>query len=535
MTYSEQSLDAIVTDLFDTVARHFPVSCASDEFYYFPQVRLPHPIWKRWDDFSPDLVSEVIMKLSSWKSRLDTIRPDEREPDVQTDSMILRKLVVTLHEQLSDIRPWEYQPTLYLTIASLGLAEAIESEDSRAAHERAETLPAFFDHACRNLKIVPVLFRDIALEMISDTRTYMMLLEKRLPELKNTFSALDRFEDALLSLTTRNDFLLPDTQFERIVGFHIFTESSAKETNDLLDLEIDEMKKRMNREAKRFVPHWTARNPSFEELRSALNQIPLPEIGANGLIGLYQEEVDCLADHCVEQGFLSSDVLSSYKVSVAPVPLFLSAIRSSSSYSIPLKYPPSGGTFHIVNAQDFKESQKEYHRDYRMLSAHETWPGHHLLDIHRLNHTRPLRRAFEQPIFYEGWACFAEELLLHTGYFSAPQDRFLLAKRRLWRALRGKVDLGIQTGTLDMPAAARYLSHIGMSYTKALSTVKKYTLQPGYQLCYTIGLQRFLRLSDHYGKGTLKQFVKTVLNQGEILFSDLYRICFSDKNYRDFS
>jgi uncharacterized protein (DUF885 family) len=532
MTYSEQSLDAIVTDMFETMSRHFPVACASDEFYYFPQVRLPHPIWKRWDDFSPDSVSEVIMKLSSWKSRLDTIRPAESEPDVQTDSMIIRKLVITLHEQLSDIRPWEYQPTLYLSIASLGLAEAIESEDPRAAHERAETLPDFLDQACHNLKIVPVLFRDIALEMISDTRTYMMSLEKRLPELKNIFPALDRFEDMLLGLTTRNDFLLPDTEFERIAGFHIFTESSTKETNDLLDLEIDEMKKRMNREASRFVPHWTARNPSFEEFRRALNHIPLPEIGAHGLIGLYQEEVDFLANHCVEQGFLSSDVLSSYKVTVAPVPLFLSAIRSSSSYSISLKYPPSGGTFHIFNAQDSKESQKEYHRDYRMLSAHETFPGHHLLDIHRLNHPRPLRRAFEQPIFYEGWACFAEELLLRTGYFTAPQDRFLLAKRRLWRALRGKVDLSIQTGKFDVRAAARYLSHIGMSYTRALSTVKKYTLQPGYQLCYTIGLQRFLRLSEHYGDGRINQFVKNVLNQGEILFSDLHRLCFYDKNDR---
>ncbi len=532
MTYSEQSLDAIGTDFFDTMARHFPVACASDEFYYFPQVRLSHPIWKKWDDFSPDSVSEVIMKLSSWKSRIDIIRPDKSEPDVQTDFMILRKLVVTLYEQFSDIRPWEYQPTLYLSIASLGLAEAIESEDPHAAHERAETLPAFLEQACRNLKIVPVLFRDIALDMISDTRTYIMLLEKRLPELKKTFPALDRFEDMLLGLTTRHDFLLPDTQFERIAGFHIFTESSTKETNDLLDLEIDEMKKRMNREASRFVPHWTARNPSFEELRSALNHIPLPEMGTKGLIGLYQEEVDCLGNHCVEQGFLSSDVLSSYRVKVAPVPLFLSAVRSSSSYSIPLKYPPGGGTFHILNAQDSKESQTEYHRDYRMLSAHETFPGHHLLDIYRLNHPRPLRRAFEQPIFYEGWACFAEELLLRTGYFAAPQDRFLLAKRRLWRALRGKVDLGLQTDKLDVHAAARYLSHIGMSHTRALSTVKKYTLQPGYQLCYTIGLQRFMRLTEHYGDGRLNQFVKTVLNQGEILFSDLLRFCFSDKNDR---
>lgn len=532
MTHSEQSLDAIATDLFDTLAYHFPVACASDEFYYFPQVRLPHPVWHRWDDFTPDSVSEVVMKLSSSLARLDTLSTIETESLSHADYVMLRKLVITLHEQLSVIRTWESQPTMYLMIAALGLVEAIASQVPRAAHERAETLPAFLDTACRNLQNVPVLYRDIALDMISDIRAFMAVLEHGLPLLQKTLSALDRFKNALLSLTTRNDFLLPDVQFERIARFHIFAELSIQDISDLFDQEIADMKKRMNDEAKHFIPHWSGRNASYEELRRALRQISLPETDARGIIGLYRKEVDCLADHCVEQGFLTADMLSSYPVTVEPVPLFLSAVRSSSSYSIPLAYPPRGGTFHIFNALEPEGSEKEYHRDYRMLSAHETFPGHHLLDIHRLSHPRSVRRAFEQPIFYEGWACFAEELLLRTGYFSGPEDRFLLAKRRLWRALRGKVDLGIQTGTLDMQTAARNLSHIGISYNHALSTVKKYVLQPGYQICYTIGLQRFLRLLEECGNSTLQRFVQTVLTQGEILFTDLRRICASgNKNY----
>jgi len=159
-----------------------------------------------------------------------------------------------------------------------------------------------------------------------------------------------------------------------------------------------------------------------------------------------------------------------------------------------------------------------------MLTAHETYPGHHLLDISRWNMVRSLRRPVEQPVFYEGWACFAEELLRLTGYFSTPEERFLLAKRRLWRAVRGKVDLGMQKGTMDINAAVGYLEETGVYGKHAVSVVKKYLLNPGYQLCYTLGVRRFLDLFSRFGLNNLQKFVKITLTQGEIGFPALGKV-----------
>jgi len=167
------------------------------------------------------------------------------------------------------------------------------------------------------------------------------------------------------------------------------------------------------------------------------------------------------------------------------------------------------------------KAQQGYLREYRMTCAHETYPGHHLLDVSRWSLTRACRRAVEQPIFYEGWACFAEELMRLTGYFSEPGDQLLLAKRRLQRAMRGKVDIGLQTGTMNISTATRYLKETGISTEQAMSSVRKYTLNPGYQLCYTLGLRRFLDLFERYGRDNLQNFVQTVLAQGEIHFTDL--------------
>ena len=113
---------------------------------------------------------------------------------------------------------------------------------------------------------------------------------------------------------------------------------------------------------------------------------------------------------------------------------------------------------------------------------------------------------------------------LGTGYFSNPGDRFLLARRRYLHAIRSKVDIGLQTKTMNIPSAAKYLEAAGISRERAISLARKYPLNPGYQLCYTLGLRRFLDLFDRYGRDNLQHFVQTVLDQGEIDIIDLEKI-----------
>jgi len=517
-------VEVIGRNMFEVLARTFPVACASDEFFYFPQVRLSEPQWSTWDCFSSETITELARRLSAWENELNLLVSYESDLEVQIDIALIKEFTRTLREQLSDVRTWEFQPTFYLTLVCIGLAEAMESEDPAAKHERARSLPTFLNQASCNLNRVPVLFRDIALEMASDTKNYLGFLGKTLPELQSALAALDRFENVLKNVSTREDFLLPRELLDHILRFHIHCEMNIQEINHTLDQEIDDMQRILDEEARNFVPDVSKVKRGHPLWREALKSIPMPAIKKEGLVGLYQSEVNRLAKHCLEQGLVLPSLVDSCPVRVVSMPSFLSTIRTASSYSIPPRHPPSGGTFYILNNDVPDEAQQKHHREYRMLAAHETYPGHHLLDVSRWSLTRPCRRAVERPIFYEGWACFAEELMRLTGYFSEPGDRLLLAKRRLWRAIRGKVDIGLQTGTMDISTAAEYLKETGISMEQGISSVRKYTLNPGYQLCYTSGLRRFLDLFARYGGNDLPNFVKMVLNQGEIDFTDLEKI-----------
>jgi uncharacterized protein (DUF885 family) len=252
--------------------------------------------------------------------------------------------------------------------------------------------------------------------------------------------------------------------------------------------------------------------------REAIRKLPVPEVPAAGLPELYRKEAEDLLGHCLARGIVPEDLARISPLRVSPLPPYLRAIRAASAYSFTPVNPSQKGTFYIVPPEGPWNDNREDLAEYRMLTAHETYPSHHLLDAWRWHWVSPLRRPVENPLFYEGWACFTEELMRETGYFSGPADVFLLAKRRYRRAVRGLADLDLQMGKLDRRAAARLLVEAGFPADAAASLVPKYALRPGYQVCYTIGLRRFIDLYRRYGTDDAKGFVDGVLSGGEIGF-----------------
>jgi uncharacterized protein (DUF885 family) len=186
---------------------------------------------------------------------------------------------------------------------------------------------------------------------------------------------------------------------------------------------------------------------------------------------------------------------------------------------MPANYPPHGGTFFIMETAAGNTAPS----DYRLLTAHETFPGHHLLDSRRWGQLRPVRRHVEYPLFYEGWASFGEELMFDTGFFSGPADSLLMAKRRFWRAMRGRIDLDIHTRRRTLEEAAALMVANGLPARQAAAMVRRYALKPGYQLAYTMGRRQFKRLYDRFRThtGTPAAFAITTLSLGEIGFGHL--------------
>jgi uncharacterized protein (DUF885 family) len=500
-------------EVFDALARQFPVCMASDEFHFFPQARARDFDWSRWDDFSPDAVAKAMDRLSRWGRELDRQLSLPLSSARFIDAAMLQRVILTLYDQLEFVRVYETQPTFYLTIVGIGMAEAVE-DGPQALRARLNNLPAFLDQAARNLTHVPRLFRDMGIDMLVKQQQWLDSLS--LPETCRApvDAAFYRLGNHLRQAPVREDFLLPVERYEQITFDHMGCRLTSDDIASELELEIEETRSILDQSAAAIAPGrpWQA----------VIDQLPRPPMPSGGIGDLYRKTLSDLARHCSVLGLMTADMATNCPVSVERIPDYMRPVRSNAAYSMPPVHPPRGGTFFILQTG----RTAPIPADYQLLAAHETFPGHHLLDTCRWGHERPVRRHIEFPIFYEGWASFAEELMFETRFFSGPVNRLLMAKRRFWRALRGRVDFDIHMHRRTLDEAAAFLSSQGMAPRRAMAMVRRYSLKPGYQLAYTIGRRRFWRLYDNFNPQEKNPvaFARRVLAQGEIGFNHLEQV-----------
>lgn len=503
-------LDALAEEIFEDLAVRFPVCLASDEFHFFPQYRAAGQDWSRWDDFSDAGIRECLSNISRWQRRITQIEPRQPSFTLSADLDLLSRVLTTLDEQLQLVCPHKTQPSFYLTIISIGLAEALEVS-KEAFNQRAGTLPGFLDRAIDNLSLIPGVYKDLALEMVPKTYAWVTGLAMTDDELRRVGEAFGRFLDHLRRADGGADFHLDVELYERIVGHHMGCQMGLGELTWHLDQEIESAVHHLTASAERIAPG--------KPWQSVFKALPTPVPTDNDVAALYRAGIQQLKRHSLEAGFLTDESFAGCDVEVEIIPEHLRPVRADAAYTMPPGHPPRGGVFFIL-----PQDRQTVPRDMMLLAAHETYPGHHLLDTRRWGHQRPLRRYLEFPLFYEGWASFGEEILFDTEFFSGPADRLLSAKRRLWRAHRGRADLMIHSGQCGLEEAALTLSSLGLvNRDQALAMVRRYALKPGYQLSYTIGRRKFRQLYTTFlsdGR-TPAQFVRAAVSHGEIGFDHL--------------
>jgi hypothetical protein len=510
----------IAERVYSAIAAVYPVCCASDEFYFFPQVVQQKKEWQAWDDFSQPRVETFCDLLGGFEKELSVFSGPDSPDDDRVDAELLQQVLKTLREQLVDVATHRKQPTFHLTVLAAGLAEALASNDPEVWRARVCGVPVFLQRAATCLDAVPILFRDLGCEMLLDMKGWARSLQTSGYDIGEMLTWLEFFSARLQSVSTVQDYRLDEELMEQLVREHVGCGMDIDSLMSVLQEELQEVGDVLADQAAALIPG--------KDWREAEEQIPFVEAQAGVLLAIYRRELDRMESHCRHEGLVPVDVASA-ALSVENVPSVVAAIRASDAYAAIPGHPPCGGIFYVMETGRTRNGQPGRTLEYRMTAVHEAWPGHHLLDSCRWALKRPVRRPIESPLFYEGWACLAEELMARTGYLNGPWDRFLLARRRAERAARGMIDAGLQSGRMAIAEAIDLLVSVGYCRKMAEAVVPKYLLRPGYQVCYTLGLKQGLDLLNRFGARDIGGFARTVLSQGEIGFSRLEELFLNER------
>jgi uncharacterized protein (DUF885 family) len=501
---------------FDYLAERFPVMCASDEFDFLPRAENASKHYDKLDKFEAVAIEETIDKLKEFQKDFTLADDDAGDFDNLIDLNLLRANAAGILIELDTKRSWQYNPLLYLKIAFIGLDHALikPAMDSKEVRERAlarlSAVPEILKQGMDNIRAVPETYYQASLLMAADCKEYLLEIGRDLSKifLKHPEGMFTKsLESAVASLEVLVQFLKsksnePDRRFavstlEASLKNHFLSKRTPDEIFAIAREEWYEILGQLEKLQSQIEPHKT-----WAELYRAYS----PSQGKEAeIIALYGEEIDSLRTFFGRNGF--DEKFLSAPIEIDCTPTYLKSVRGSASFAAAFSRDPQEKSYFYISSHFPRHSSKEtdnhlqkrLNREYKMLTAHETIPGHHFLDSIRRSLKNPIRRQIESPLFYEGWASYAESMLIEYGYLDHALELLVSLKRNLWRSARCQIDVGLTLGELTAKDAVNLLKICGFASQEASRQLDRFRLNPGYQLCYCYGSHEFKELKKKYG------------------------------------
>jgi hypothetical protein len=502
-----------------------------------PRVALARFHAEQTDCLDREFLQGACSRVRAWRSEMEAFAGEEDPCLVGLLGLSMDAFIV----HWDALGLWKRDPGLYLKVAFIGLDQALSwpfesaEEKSTLYRARLDAIPRLLSWGMAQLDEVPQPAGEAALDMVGTCRDFLSRVgeeRKKDPGLSGrdleqkeqaALEALERFQAFLRRLHGPTGFTPGAGLFQEILGRGYGWRGEIDEALEVVRKEALEKERALARLAGTIDPN--------KDWRSVYEGTALPEKAYDEPLSLYREEVQRLETFFSRQGVLPMPPGGSVRVEATPA--YLQPIRATASYSAPpfLDDRVREGSFFVQVSDDQGPSEEgrrrleSVHREYRYLTAHETSPGHHLLDWSRLCRPDPIRQWVESALFYEGWACYAEQLVDELGYEPDPRQHLIRIKRDLWRAVRGRLDLELHVGTISLEQGAKRLEAMGYAPRDAGKQARRITLTPGYQLCYTLGKHGLLDLRRRYVPPlSLEDFHALVLGSGQVPFDCLEQV-----------
>ncbi len=532
----ENSHHRLAQEYFDYMARRFPVMCASDEFHFLPRAQAAANYYDKLDDLDSLAIAAGIERVKDYQKAFARLEAAEKDLEARIDLQVLQANIAGFIIEFDKKRIWQYNPLLYLKVAFIGLDHAL-TKPAGDRRERVDRVSARLSDASHvlgqvlnNITAVPETYHQASRSMVFDCKGYLKRVAADLPArisgkaaklwplyIEKTAAALDDVDRYLSWLTPAPDRDFAVKTLPQTLENHFLSACSADEIYQMA------------------VEEWHANLASLEKIKQKIDPSSSwqdlyhgyfpSDIDTCDTMRLYQGEIERLRDFFSRQGFSAEEIDT--PVEIAETPEYLRSARGAASFAAAFTADPGEKSYFYITthlgghhtATEDRLLKKRFHREFKLLTAHETIPGHHLLDSIRRRLDNPVRRQIESPLFYEGWASYAEYLLIDSGYITRPLDLLVDYKRRLWRSARCQVDVGLTTEKIDLDDAVHLLQVCGFSPEEADRQVDRFRLNPGYQLCYSFGCHEFKQLKASYASQmNTPLFHQVILQGGELPF-----------------
>ncbi len=498
------------------------------------------------EDLSRSAIDHQIRDLGQFARRLAAIDSHGLSPEERVEHPLVEMNIRARLLELQELRTWERDPHHYAELVSTSLAGqalfpyAPAAERARRVVSKLRQVPRLLQAARENIRETAGLFVKIGLETLRGT---LRFVEEDLPR---AFADLDDLHllgdlaDAIAEagealrryIAYLDEDLGPRSRGSFRLGRERFEEKLCLEEGVSLGcdrlLEIATRELRATQELfRREVGRLDSGDPVavWQRLKA---EHPRP----GTLVAAAQQQVEELRAFIEDQGLVS--LHDGAAVVVAETPPFYRWTFASMWAPGPFEPRPLQAYYYVTDVDRAwpAKRQEEHLRDFNYgalwaISMHEVYPGHFLQYQHLRRIASKARKSllFAAASFVEGWAHYAEQLVVDAGFRrDDPAVRLGQIAETLIRLCRVIVGIRLHAEDLSVEQGVRFFREEAyLEEASARREAERGAFDPGY-VVYSLGKLMLLKLRDDYrarqgGRFSLRAFHDALLGNGHMPFN----------------
>ena len=489
-----------------------------------------------------------------WLQRLGKIDARQLSAKQRTDLALVVNKVKADRWTLTTLREYEWNPAIYNIAQPIDLILSTEyaarPQRLRTLLKRIANVPAYYLAAQASIVNPTHEHTQLAIAQAPGVMTVLADLgqaaqasiltpqEKALfaQRIANAGSALIGYLDFLGALDVRQQeqrtarsFRLGRELYEAKFGFDIQSASSAEQTFQKALAAREELLVRMNGLADDM---WTntmggAAKPAerTRKIGMVIDKLSASHVARENFLPEIRRQIGQLQQFVVKNNLLTLD--PKRPLEVRETPLYQRGVAGA-SIDAPGPYRPQDRTFYNVTpldsltAQEAESMLREYNTwILQILNIHEAIPGHYAQLVYANKSPSLLKSLFGNGAMIEGWAVYAERMMLESGYGdNAPEMWLMYCKWNLRSVTNTILDYGVHVQGMTQAQAMDVLvrqafqtpAEAGDKWRRVqLSSVQLTSYFSGYSEIMELREQRKQALGPKF---VLKDFHEQLLGYG---------------------
>ncbi len=392
--------------------------------------------------------------IRSWKSRLTTFNPNTLDDENRISYEMIKNMLEMKEWELVSLKEYEWNPSLYNVSGTISymLSEPYAPLEERLmnSYKRIKSIPEYYKAAKLRVKNPVEELKILAIDQCKGgltvfSKDYIDSVKRsKLPQADQT-EMIHAAQTAIQSVNDYVSFLqkiredgrsfrLGKELYEEKFRFYIESEytagqmyATAIERKNYIHAEMVKLSRSL---WPKYFGKATPPDDSLALVRMVIDTLSAAHVKPEAFQTAIEKQLPELVQFVNEKNLLYLD--PSKPLVVRKEPAYMAGLAGA-SISAPGPYDKDGNTYYNVGSLEGWSSEKaeSYLREYnnytlQILNIHEAIPGHYTQLVYANRNPSIVKSVFANNATIEGWAVYAEQMMLENGYGNNTPEMWLM-------------------------------------------------------------------------------------------------------------